>query len=48
MYYGYNTSVRCKVKHYLEKVNKFALLWGEAQLCLPYIRLRKRKEYNQQ
>ena len=19
------------------KVNKFALLWGEAQLCLPYV-----------
>ena len=25
------------------KPNKFALLWGEAQLCLPYVCLREEK-----
>ena len=25
-------------------LNKLALLWGEAQLCLPYIYLKKEKE----
>ena len=24
--------------------NKFALLWSEAQLCLPYVSLKKRKQ----
>ena len=26
-----------------ESSNKFALLWGEAQLCLPYVCLNKSK-----
>ena len=25
------------------KMNKFALLWGEAQLCLPYVYLQNEK-----
>ena len=26
--------------------NKFALLWGEAQLCLPYVYLQNEKKSN--
>ena len=28
----------------IKSSNKFALLWGEAQLCLPYVRLRKKSK----
>ena len=28
------------------KENKFALLWGEAQLCLPYVCLQKKIAYS--
>ena len=32
---------------YLENItNKFALLWGEAQLCLPYVCLIKKIAYS--
>ena len=36
----------CKTKTLQEKgySNKLALLWGEAQLCLTYVRLKKKKE----
>ena len=36
----------CQTKTQQEKgySNKLALLWGEAQLCLTYVRLKKRKE----
>ena len=27
------------------KMNKLALLWGEAQLCLPYVLLIEKKAY---
>ena len=27
------------------KLNKFALLWGEAQLCFPYVCLKKKIAY---
>ena len=28
------------------RINKFALLWGEAQLCLPYVCLQKKIAYS--
>ena len=28
----------------IKSSNKFALLWGEAQLCLPYVCLRKKSK----
>ena len=28
------------------RYNKFALLWGEAQLCLPYVCLKKKIAYS--
>ena len=45
---NYNRYLGSSSGDQIPKMNKLALLWGEAQLCLPYIRLRKRKEYNQQ
>ena len=34
---------RTKTGNLQSKPNKFALLWGEAQLCLPYVCLREEK-----
>ena len=29
--------IQSRLIHVSEEQNKFALLWGEAQLCLPYV-----------
>ena len=47
MYANINYAIYARQEIIDKDTNKFSLLWGEAQLCLPYFCLKRKKRHEQ-